>query len=160
MIVADTDLIAYLRTSGDRTARAREVFRKDHRRAVPLLGRSERRSVIALLLRKGWRSLGDAPQIAGEAEILVQGRGYLPAGARILGLVSASHCSAYDCEFVALAEELRVPLITCDARMLAPFPPVERSPDDFVARSAAGKEGGGHQPSHPSLVARRSVVRQ
>ena len=35
---------------------------------------------------------------------------------------ATSHCSAYDCEFVALALELEVPLVTADRQLLRSFP--------------------------------------
>jgi predicted nucleic acid-binding protein len=39
----------------------------------------------------------------------------------VLQLVSTSRCSAYDCEFVAVAEQLAVPLVTEDLTILAAF---------------------------------------
>jgi predicted nucleic acid-binding protein len=40
----------------------------------------------------------------------------------VLRLVQQSKCSAYDCEFVALARSLNVPLITMDKQILKDFP--------------------------------------
>ena len=40
----------------------------------------------------------------------------------ILSLVASSRCSAYDCEFVALAQQLDIRLITQDEKMLTEFP--------------------------------------
>ena len=39
-----------------------------------------------------------------------------------MGLVASSDCSAYDCEFIALAQEHRVPLVTMDRQLLRDFP--------------------------------------
>jgi predicted nucleic acid-binding protein len=41
---------------------------------------------------------------------------------RVLELVRDSDCSAYDCEYVALALGLGVKLVTMDARLLRAFP--------------------------------------
>ena len=41
---------------------------------------------------------------------------------RVLDLVHDSGCSAYDCEFVALALMLEIPLVTEDKRILRSFP--------------------------------------
>ena len=40
----------------------------------------------------------------------------------VLRLAQSSGCSAYDCEFVALARHLQVKLITQDKQILAQFP--------------------------------------
>lgn len=39
----------------------------------------------------------------------------------VMDLVAASACSAYDCEFVALARQLGIPLVTEDAGLLRAF---------------------------------------
>ncbi len=41
---------------------------------------------------------------------------------QVLSLVNRSDCSAYDCEFVALARGLGVPLVTMDRKLAASFP--------------------------------------
>jgi predicted nucleic acid-binding protein len=40
----------------------------------------------------------------------------------VLELVRDSDCSAYDCEFIALAEKLDVKLVTMDTKILKAFP--------------------------------------
>jgi predicted nucleic acid-binding protein len=52
---------------------------------------------------------------------------------QVLSLVAASNCSAYDCEFVALAQELGVVLVTVDKRLLDNFPDITASLSRFVA---------------------------
>jgi predicted nucleic acid-binding protein len=49
-----------------------------------------------------------------------------------LELVNSSHCSAYDCEFVALAQDLKTRLVTLDKKILNNFPEVAVSIDEFV----------------------------
>ena len=54
------------------------------------------------------------------------------ASHQVLALAAASTCSAYDCEFVALAKDLNVPLITVDKQVLSQFPEVATPLAEFV----------------------------
>ena len=135
MIVVDTNLIAYLHIEGERTAQVQQVLRKDPEWAVPFLWRSEFRNVLAFYLRQQVFSLDDAQAIMQQAESLLQGREYEVASQRVLDAVMSSHCSAYDCEFVVLAQDLQCPLVTADRRVLTNFPAAAISPDVFIAES-------------------------
>ena len=132
MIVVDTNLIGYLYLASPRSVQAERALGQDPQWAAPLLWRSEFRNVLALYIRKGFLSLEDAQQIMDEALTLMQGQEYQVASFHVLNLVAASTCSAYDCEFVALAQDLSVPLVTADAEILGQFPEAAVSLDDFV----------------------------
>lgn len=132
MIVADTNLLVYLCVRGEHTEAAERVLREDPEWAAPVLWRSEFRNVLALYLRKGLLSMDAAIEAFRAAEATVQGREYAVQTANVLDLVQRSSCSAYDCEFAALAEELRVRLITSDARVLKSFPDVAVHPEAFA----------------------------
>lgn len=122
MIVVDANVIAYLLLPGAASRRAEELLRRDHEWAAPLLWRSEIRNVFAGVLRRRAVSLKDAVHLISQAEALLRGREYAVASASVLELVERSKCSAYDCEYVALARDLGVPLVTHDARLVASFP--------------------------------------
>jgi predicted nucleic acid-binding protein len=68
------------------------------------------------------------------AEELVGGREYRISSEHVLELVVQSRCSAYDCEFVALAIDLDVPLVTADEQLLKAFPKTAVSLGKFVKR--------------------------
>jgi predicted nucleic acid-binding protein len=53
----------------------------------------------------------------------------------MLELAHRSGCTAYDCEFVALAEKLELPLVTSDPQILKAFPDQALSPRDFLSGS-------------------------
>ena len=52
----------------------------------------------------------------------------------VLELVSRSTCSACDCEFVALARDLNVPLITVDPQVLDQFVDIAISLDGYIRK--------------------------
>jgi predicted nucleic acid-binding protein len=133
LIVADSNLIAYLLIQGDHTPAAQAVLRRDPVWAAPLLWRSEFRNVLALYLRQKHLSLADALQYAEEAESLLRGNEYQVESGPVLRLAEQSGCSAYDCEFVHLAQELGLPLVTSDGRVLRAFPAVAVSMADYAA---------------------------
>ena len=133
MIVVDTNIIGYLFLTSDRSSGAERALRKDPIWAAPLLWRSEFRNVLALYLRQGLLSLEDTHQIMEEAARLMRGMEYEVASLRVLSLIASSTCSAYDCEFVALAQDLGVPLVTADRRILDQFPESSISLDTFVS---------------------------
>jgi len=61
------------------------------------------------------------------------GNKYAVVSGDMLGLATSSACSAYDAEFVVLARELGVPLVTTDKQLLENFPETAVSPARFLA---------------------------
>jgi predicted nucleic acid-binding protein len=127
MIVVDANVIAYLWLPGKRTAAAERLLKQDSDWNAPLLWRSEFRNVLTGCLRRRDLNLETALQIANGAEAQMHGREFSVPSAQVLSRVEESSCSAYDCEFVALAQELGVPLVTSDAKLLKTFPSITRS---------------------------------
>jgi len=136
MIVVDTNQIAYLLIGGDRTELARQVLLRDPEWGAPLLWRSEFRSILTQYLRRKEITPSDAIRLQRKAEQLLLGREFLVHSERVLRLAATSDCSAYDCEFVALAKQLKVPLVTWDKQVLAAFPLEAMSPRDFLDEGA------------------------
>ncbi len=124
MIVVDTNIIAYLWIPGDFTVQAEKALRKDADWCAPLLWRSEFRNIIAGFLRSKKLSSETASQMLEGAESHMKEREFAVAFHQILNLVLSSTCSAYDCEFVALAENIRIPLVTTDRQILRDFPAI------------------------------------
>ncbi len=100
MIVADTNLLIYLYVQGQRTQESEAVLQQDAVWTAPLLWRSEFRNVLISLIRT------NALAIVDEAERWLTGHEYSVISRQVLELASRSGCSAYDCEFVALAQDL------------------------------------------------------
>ena len=128
MIVVDTNVISYLYLNGERSQQAEKLLSKDPHWCAPVLWRSEFRSVLSLYLRKGLLTLAEVLLILEQAEELLGDHEYEVPSTEIMQLVSQSDCSAYDCEFVALAKFLGVTLITADKKLLREFPGIAKSP--------------------------------
>jgi len=133
MIVVDTNIIGYLYLTGDYSSQAEQALQKDPLWAAPLLWRSELRNVMAFYLRKNLLTLREAQEIMDEAQRLMQGREYDVRSQDVLRLVAGSTCSAYDCEFIALAEDLGVPLVTVDKHLISQFPDSVTSLEKFLS---------------------------
>ncbi len=133
MIVVDTNIIAYLYISGEKSPQAEQLLSFDSLWNAPILWRSEFRSVLSLYLRKGILNLDEILIMIQQAEKLLDDNEYKISSAHIMQLVNSSSCSAYDCEFVALAQYLDLPLITADKKILSEFPTVAKSLDIYLA---------------------------
>ena len=122
MIVADSNVLAYLYLPGEYTGRAEALFQQDSNWAAPLLWRSEFRNILAGYIRRKTVTLDQACSIQRQAETLLEGSEFEVDSGSVLKLVSETDCSAYDCEFVALALQLDVMLVTLDQKLLRAFP--------------------------------------
>ena len=121
MIVVDTNVIAYLFIEGEHTQQAKKLYLYDSDWITPYLWRSEFRNVLTLYMRKNIIKLEQAQRIMNSAVNLLRGREYDVPSYEVLRLASTSKCSAYDCEFVAAANDLEAPLVTVDKQLLHEF---------------------------------------
>ena len=122
MIVVDSNVVAYLYLPGDQTEKAEALLEHDADWAAPLLWRSEFRNILAGYMRRKTLTFEAARDLQLEAESLLAGAEHEVDSRLVLELVRDSDCSAYDCEFVALAMTLGVTLVTMDAKLLKAFP--------------------------------------
>jgi predicted nucleic acid-binding protein len=132
MIVVDTNIIGYLYLSSGRSAQVEKTLLKDPQWVAPILWQSEFRNVLAHYIRKNILSFEDTVRIMDEATRLMEGMEYKVSSLEVLELLKDSTCSAYDDEFVALARELGIPLVTVDKQILKEFPTIAVSLDEFV----------------------------
>ena len=122
MIVVDVNVLAYLLIPGKHTTAAERQLEADAVWVVPRLWRSELRNVLASYMKLGQMDVTDASVVFQKAEALVGSEEYEVETLDVLRLCAQSHCSAYDCEYVALAEFLDVKLVTKDAKLAKAFP--------------------------------------
>ena len=126
MIVVDTNVVAYLLLPGPQTQLAEALRRHDRQWAVPPLWRSEFRNVLTQHVRRDLLDLTAALALMHKAEGLLAAHEQPVASQQVLHLVTISSCSSYDCEFVAAAQQLDVPLITEDRAILKAFPTIAK----------------------------------
>ncbi len=132
MIVVDTSLISYFIIPGEFTSEAERVRTLEPDWIAPLLWASEFRNVLRKYLLAGSLSLDDVIAFAKMADVLMADRSFAVPSSQVLRLVAASGCTAHDCEFVALAQSLQVPLVTTDKELLRTFPDRAKHPSEFV----------------------------
>ena len=123
MIVVDANVIAalILPTSGN-TEAATKALEQDRDWVAPVLWRSEFRNMLATGVRNEWFELNHALEAMETAEALMEGGEYRVGSSEVLCLAAESGCTGYDCEYVVLAKQLSVSLLTLDKALLRSFP--------------------------------------
>ena len=122
MIVVDVNVIAYLWIPGDFSEFAERALERDPHWVSSLLWRSEFRNILAGYLRRGELNRREVERCLNGAESHLAGHEFLPASELVMEKVSTSTFSAYDCEYVALAEDLNATLVTSDREILREYP--------------------------------------
>ncbi len=135
MIVVDTNVIAYFWIPGSYTQEAEKVFQIDPEWKVPLLWKSELRNVLINYIRHEYLTLDVAIQVMSDAEAQLKLHEFSVTSTDVLRFSSQSKCAAYDCEFVALAKDLQVSLVTTDKKILSEFPDVAISMSRYIAQN-------------------------
>ena len=123
-VVVDTNVVACYWLPGAHTENAVALRRRTDDWFVLKLWRSEFQNVLGRYLRVGIIGLDQAKALirSDESELVDFEREV--DSAVVMDLVAASMCSAYDCEFVALAMSMGVPLVTEDVQVMREFPRV------------------------------------
>jgi predicted nucleic acid-binding protein len=132
MIVVDTNILAHFWLPSDSTDLVDQLYQHDSNWVAPLLWRSEFRNVVSLYLRKGLIKLNEAHTIIEKAELQMKEREFQINSVHVINYVDQSNCTAYDCEFVALAEDLDLKLVTLDKQLLLEFPNRTLHPDKLL----------------------------
>jgi len=134
VIVVDSNVLVYFWLPSEFAGQAEAVKAQDGVWAAPILWRSEFRNVLAGYLRRKTLSESEANAAYLNVQKDIAANEYSVPTERVLKLVLASDCSAYDCEYVALAQDLGVPLVTTDKQILRAFPKTTVSLEAFAKR--------------------------
>ena len=132
MIVVDASvLVAYLLPS----AHAHELdrlFLRDSEWIVPALWRSELANVLVSQVRFRQLPVAEATAVFASAVTIVARNEYRIDHAPVIALAAARGLSAYDAEYLHLAREMAVPLVTLDRKLQQADPHVAMSPQAFL----------------------------
>lgn len=132
MIVVDNDVVAFFWIKSDRSTAARRGHRKDADWHVPRLWRSEFRSMLRQHMVIKDVPYSQALWYARKAERMLRGQEHAVSTSDVLKIVERTGHSAYDCEYVALAQALGVALVTGDRVLPRLFPKTAVLLEDFV----------------------------
>jgi predicted nucleic acid-binding protein len=124
VIVADTNILLPLFLPSELSERVARLATLDPDWAAPALWRSEFRNALVTQMRVRQLALNQAIAVMEMAQAWIQEREFFVASPKILPLAAESGCTAYDCEYIALALDLRVPCVTLDQALLKAFPGV------------------------------------
>ena len=138
MIVADANLIAALILPvSQHTETAEEILLFDRDWAAPALWKSEFCNILATAVRNGVLNLELAIDAMEAAEQVMGGFEFAVSSVETLKLAAESGCTAYDSEYMLLARDLEVQLVTFDKKLLREFPEIAVHPGDFISRKPA-----------------------
>jgi len=132
MIVVDTNILAHFWLPSDHTELCERLFERDPEWVAPVLWKSEFRNVAILYMRKKLIDLPGAMQITEKVENQMKEREFHVNSVQVYNLADKSDCSSYDCEFISLAEDLDIKLITMDKHILRSFPERCAKPLDVI----------------------------
>jgi predicted nucleic acid-binding protein len=132
VVLVDTNIIAYLMIRGDRTAAAQQLFERDSDWCSEAFVMVEFSNVIATYVRTG------ALTQAQGTKLLLDSQAHLPTlhsvvNTQALETAMQFGISAYDARFISLARQLKLKLITEDAKLRVAVPAWTMSLDDALA---------------------------
>jgi len=135
VIVVDNSVLVAFWLPGESAELAESAKARDGVWAAPVLWRAEFRNVLAGYVRKKRLTAAEANAAYLNAQEDLGPQEYTVPTERILQLVAATDCPAYDCEYVALARDLGVPLVTTDQQILREFPKFAVSLERFAKQA-------------------------
>lgn len=133
MIVVDANLVAYFWLPTPFSEETEKLAEHQGEWVTTELCKSEFRNILGKYIKKGFLTVAQATWIADQKEKKFEFGYYAVSSEEVLSLVSSSSCSAYDCEYVALARKFNVPLITYDKQILSEFPKVAKTVTQYLS---------------------------
>jgi len=128
MIVVDTNVIAYLLIEGEFTEAVTRLRTEEPEWIAPRLWLDEFLNILATSERRSIMTADVANTTLALACELMEGQSYDLPAQRTLATARRTSCTAYDSQYVCLAEDLGIKLYTYDSRILANCPDLAIQP--------------------------------
>ena len=129
MIVVDANVISYLLIRGERSEAMDRLQKLDPDWIAPKLWLDEFLNVLCTYERTGGLTQEQSVEILEDAVALMDGASYDLPPERVLTVARQTNCSAYDSQYIALAQDLGLKLYTCDKRVISKCPSIALMPD-------------------------------
>ena len=133
MIVVDVNIIAYLLLMGEKTDLAQQVYKLDSDWRVPELWGHEFLNILATNVKFGGISLDQANSAWANGRSFLKDTIQPVDKIAALAIAVEKQISAYDAQYVALAQTLSCFLLTEDKKLGDKFPETAVSMADFIA---------------------------
>jgi len=132
MIVVDTSVVAFLFIEGEESGVVRKLYQMDSEWVTPPILNHEMLTILAAV------GSADEDAVAVEAiwrevRALFGGRQQVPDPVRSLRMAVELGVSGYDAQYLALAAQLHLPLVSCERRLLEALPGKVVSPEEYLA---------------------------
>ena len=134
MIVADHQVLVSFWLPGEWTELAEAAKLRDGVWAAPVVWRAEFRAVLAAYLRQGLLTEAEANTAFLNAQKDMGENEFTVPTERILKLVAGSECTVFECEYVALAQDLGLALVMTSENILREFPRTAVSLTEFARK--------------------------
>lgn len=129
MIVVDANVISYLLIRGERSEAMDRLQKLDPDWIAPKLWLDEFLNVLCTYERTGALTPEQSVELLEDAVALMDDASYDLPPERVLTVARQTNCSAYDSQYIALAQDLGLKLYTCDKRVISKCPGVALMPD-------------------------------
>jgi len=137
MIVTDANVIAQLVLPSDNQALIIHIYEMEKDWLAPILWRSEFRNVLKKYLRANIIDHSLAQHAMAKILETIGKNEFVIDSYKVIQLLAESTVSAYDAEYVALAQETESRLVTFDKKLISLFPDVAVHPDDFLSSTSS-----------------------
>jgi predicted nucleic acid-binding protein len=133
LIVVHTNVVVPLLVRTEQSAASEQLYALGDEWYAPLLWRSELTSALMAIARRGLINPPQARTALDESNLIIPPEHEVRSDPQdIFALALASGCTAYDCEYIAVAKLLGAPLATWDKHLLAAFPNDAATPETLL----------------------------